>query len=220
MKKSITVFLTLGMLLLSASAHAVLIDFEAGLSAGDIVTGSTISGATFTVSNQGTTGGLPRELMIFNSNCTQGVNCSGGDDDLSTLDTINAGNILIISTNNNSANPNDSASGGLISIAFDTDVTSITGVTVDIGDSDSGPNFFEAFLNGSSVEVMMLDQMQGNNNIQSRTFTGLFDEIRLSLAGSGALASIEFTPVPLPAALPLFIAGLLGLLGMRKRTAA
>lgn len=223
MNKILIIILSISTWLLSANVHAAFIDFEDRnmvgdglLNEGDIVTGLNLFGATFTVIGQGNTGGNPRDLMIFDSNCS-GAGCSGGDPDLSTTSTINANNILIISEDNDSADPDDSAAGGTIVIKFDTDVTSITGTTVDIGDSDNGPNFFQAFLDGAPVETMNLALMQGDNNIQSRTFTGLFDEIRLSLAGSGALASLEFTPVPLPAALPLFMAGLLGLFGMRRR---
>ncbi len=63
-------------------------------------------------------------------------------------------------------------------------------------------------------------QNLGDNNTQTASFTGLFDEFRLNLAGSGGLVSVDFTPVPLPAALPLFMAGLLGLFGMRRRSFA
>ena len=133
------------------------------------------------------------------------------------VEPISAGNILIISEDNDSMDPDDSARGGSIVVKFDTDVTSITGVTIDVGDSDVGPNSFVAFLDGAPVETMLLAQGLGENNVQTRTFTGLFDEIRLNLKGSGALASLEFTPVPLPAALPLFLAGLIALFGMRRK---
>lgn len=224
MKKITTALILFAALLFTASVHAVLIDFE-GLSAGDVVTGSTIDGATFTVTDQGTTSGNPRELMIFQSNCFEiGMpQCTGGDSDLSTIDVpgtvtpITAGNVLIISQDNDDTDPNDSAAGGVIITTFDTDVTAVEIVTIDVGDSDTGPNTFEAYYQGMLQDSVNLMLNLGENNIQTASLTGLFDEIRLDLAGSGALASIEFTPVPIPAALPLFMAGLVGLFGLRKK---
>ncbi len=224
MKHNLASILIFIALLVSTQAHSAMIDFEDQnmigdgiLNEGDFITGLNLFGATFTIIDQGNTGGVPRELMIFDSNCS-GASCSGGDADLSTTGSIDAGNILIISEDNDQSDPDDYARGGTFVMTFDNDITSFTGVTVDVGDSDNGPNFFEAFLDGSPVETMSLALMNGDNNIQSRTFTGLFDEIRLTIAGSGALASIEFTAVPVPAALPLFITGLVALFGLRRKS--
>lgn len=226
MKAYISSILLLLLLIVSSNAHSTMINFEDQnmigdglLNEGDFVTGLNLFGATFNVSGQGNTGGMPRELMIFDSNCS-GASCSGNDADLSTSSTINAGNILIISEDNDQSDPDDYAGGGTFIITFDNDITSFTGTTVDVGDTDNGPNFFSAYLDGMLVETMNLALMQGNNNIQSRSFTGLFDEIRLTIAGSGALANIEFTAVPIPAALPLFFTALVALFGLRRRTHA
>ena len=228
MNKIISTVLTMAALLASTTASAVLIDFE-GQMPGDVVTGLTIDGATFSVTDQGTTGGNPRDLMIFNSNCGGMLTaCTGGDADLSTttvpmgVDPISAGNILIISQDNNAMNPNDSSAGGTISMKLNTQATAFSAVTVDVGDSDVGPNFFEAFLNDVSVGLFLFLAIgQSDNNVQQVGFSDiLFDEIRLTLAGSGGLASVDFTPVPLPAALPLFMAGLLGLFGLRRKSLA
>ncbi len=161
------------------------------------------------------TGGVPRELMLFDADCVGG--CSGGDPD---LELPGAGNILIISEDNDANDPDDSGFGGSINVSFATDVTEITGITVDVGDSDNGPNTIQVLLDDNVVDTFILQQMQGDNNVQTASFTGLFDAFRLNLAGSGGLVSVDFTPVPLPAALPLFMAGLLGLFGMRRRNTA
>ena len=235
MKKFLARILSIGVLCISASAHAVLIDFEMqngmNLTEGDIITGQTLSGATFNLIGQGNTGGypgVPRELMIFNSNCGLSMTCTGGDHDLATdisppetmTDPIFANNILIISEDNNTGNPDDSAFGGSIIVTFATDVTSVTGVTVDVGDSGSTGNKFEAYLDNVLIDTILLSTNLGDNNVQTASLSGLFDEVRLVLTGSGALASLDFTPVPLPAALPLFVAGLLGLFGMHRKAAA
>lgn len=211
MRHAIPGILSIAILLLSASAHAAFIDFE-GFAAGDNITGQNISGATFTVTNNtGTDISSNNPLMIFDS-----ANPTGGDSDLATP---SFGNILIISEDGDANDPDDNAGGGVIIATFDTAVTSITGVTVDVGDSNNKTNSFEVFLNGASVELMLLANGLGDNNIQTKTFTGLFDEIRLSLGGSGALASLEFTTVPVPAALPLLLAGLLSMFGLFRKHA-
>lgn len=222
MKKTITTLLSMAALVASTTASAVLIDFESdgmnALNPGDIITDQTLFGATFSVENQGMTGGNPRELILFNADCIQNVTCTGGDNDLSLP---GEGNILIISQDNDLADPNDSAAGGTIVVDFATQVSAIESITVDVGDSDVGPNFFQVFLNNVLVDQINLALGGGQNNVQTANFAGgPFDELRLVLAGSGGLVSVDFTPVPLPAALPLFMAGLLGLFGMRRRNAS
>lgn len=225
MKKTITTLLSMVVLVASTTASAVLIDFEDRnmigdglLNEGDIITDLNLFGATFSVTGGNVSPGVPRDLMLFDADCVGG--CSGGDPD---LEFSGAGNILIISEDNDAMDPDDSAAGGSINIAFNTAVTGFSAQTIDVGDSDNGPNFFQRYLNGSPIGMMIfLMQNQGDNNIQAVSFSSseLFDEVRLSLAGSGGLASVGFTPVPLPAALPLFMAGLLGLFGIRRRNAA
>jgi hypothetical protein len=222
MKKTITTLLSMATLIASTTASAVLINFEDQsmmgdglLNEGDIITGQTLFGATFSVTGQGMTGGVPRELMLFDADCAGG--CSGQDPDIMLP---GAGNILIISEDNDQMDPDDSGFGGTINVSFATYVTDITGITVDVGDSDNGPNTIEVLLDGMVVDTFILMQNLGDNNTQTASFTGLFDEFRLNLAGSGGLVSVDFTPVPLPAALPLFMTGLLGLFGMRRRSIA
>ena len=154
--------------------------------------------------------------MLFDANCAGG--CSGGDND---LQTPGAGNILIISQDNNSMNPNDSRFGGTIVVEFEAAISEIAAMTVDVGDSDNGPNFFEVFFNNVLVDTINLILGQGDNNLQNVMFSGgPFNELRLTLAGSGGLVKLDFTPVPLPPALPLFMAGLLALFGMRRKSIA
>ena len=132
------------------STHAALIDFEGGMP-GDIITNTMIDGATFSVTNQGNTGDDARELILFNSDCTQNVDCTGGDNDLALT---GAGNILIISQDNNFNNPNDSFAGGDIAVDFGVNITQVSVVTVDVGDSrelNDGDNFLAAFFQGSEV---------------------------------------------------------------------
>lgn len=198
MKKTITQLISISALFASVSTHAALIDFEGGMP-GDIITNTTIDGATFSVTNQGNTGGDARELILFNSDCTQNVDCTGGDNDLAL---IGAGNILIISQDNNFNNPNDSFAGGDIAVDFGVNITQVSVVTVDVGDSrglNDGDNFLAAFFQGSEVARFDILGGQGDNNVQTAFLSGLFDSVVLHLEGSGGLVSVNFAPVSLPA---------------------
>ena len=193
---------------LSSSAYSAVIDFES-FSAGDFVpNGTTISGAEFSVSGQGTTGGDDRVLMIFDSG-----NPTGGDNDLFNK---TAGNILIISEDNDQSDPDDSRFGGLITIDFDVPVLDLSIMTIDVGDNsnqNNGDSFASAFFQGTQVGQFDFLSGQGNNNLQTATFatSGPFDQLQINLDSSGAIAEIAFTPVPVPAALPLFLTGIAGL---------
>ncbi len=87
--------------------------------------------------------------MLFDADCSGG--CSGQDPDLMLP---GAGNVLIISEDNDHMDPDDSGFGGTINVSFATDVTDITGITVDVGDSDNGPNTIEVLLDGMVVDTL------------------------------------------------------------------
>ena len=208
----------------SANSHAAIIDFEDQFVIGDglllegqVVTGITLFGATFNVFGQGNTGGNPRDLMLFDADCVGG--CTGGDNDLFLQ---GAGNILIISEDNDSNDPDDSQFGGTISVDFNPAVMDIMALTVDVGDNNNqnnGDSFVKAFFNGNELSTFDFLAGQGNNNLQTADFSGLgsIDRLEIHLESSGGIVNLEFTPVPIPAALPMFLAGLMSLFSLRKK---
>lgn len=238
--------------LLSLSAQAiVVVDFEDDgngntLNPGDVITGATINGATFSVFNQGNAGnrnnganpdaGIPdagidlpadfpsglnsgnRELMLFNASCGDfGPPCTGNDPDLA-ID--GAGNVLIISEDNNSNDPDDSRFGGAILVDFAPPVVELDSLVVDVGDNNgqgAGDSFAAAYYQGTFVARFDFLDGLGNNNLQTAEFGGqLIDLLIISLDSSGGVVSLEFTPVPVPAAAWLFAAAL-GSLQLARR---
>ncbi len=231
-------------------AHAAMVvDFEvddsgATLSPGDIITGTTINGATFSVFNQGDSGdtnggatpgaGLPlagdplpplfpsalnsgnRELILFNSDCSE-ASCSGQDDDLASP---GQGNILIISEDNDFSDPDDSRFGGTILIDFDQPIVSLTTLVVDVDDNDAGNNFAAGYLGGVFVGLFGFNTVgEVDNNLQSASFDSPIDQLIINFESSAGIAGFEYTPVPVPPAAWLMFSGLVGLNAYKKRLA-
>lgn len=199
-------------LLTLSAVHATTISFDS-YSPGEIVTNQTISGATLSVDNQGTVNGVPRELMIFDATCGGiQMDCTGGDSDLFFPQY---GNVLIISEDNDSSDPDDNAGSGDIFFDF---ATAISQISVDVLDVENGgpmDNWVAAFLGGN--EIARIFVTSGDNEFTSAIFGDLIaDQLQVHFAGSGAVGELNFAPVPIPAALPMFVAGLLGLFGFRK----
>jgi len=240
--KAATLVLTMGA---GVTHAAMVIDFESddsgALSPGDIVTDTTINGVTLSVFNQGNAGnrrkgatpgaGIPdagdplppmflenlnqgnRELILFNADCS-GSSCSGQDPDLAVP---GQGNILIISEENDTSDPDDSRFGGTIVFEFSQPVVSLNTVVVDVDENDPGDNFAAAYYQGQYVgRFGFTTEGQLNNNLQAAGFEGLIDVLIINLESSGGIASLEFTPVPVPAALWLMGAALLGLASAKR----
>lgn len=200
---------------LSSASQAITIDFDT-FSEGTIMTGQTISGATFSVANQGTTGGNPRELMIFDADCGGGPasNCSGGDTDLYFP---GEGSVLIISEDNDSNDPDDSAAGGDIFVDFNPNVFNVVSVVLDVEDVSSTSNYVSAFLDGNLLQTIIVSTP--NNGLVTANFGAIeLDQLQIHFAGSGAIQEISFTAVPLPGAFALLLSGL-GLMGVLRRRA-
>ncbi len=196
------------------SAHAATIDFE-NFSPGDIVTGEIVSGVILNVEPNGTTNGMVRELMIFDGTCNNGTanDCTGGDKDLFFPEF---GNILIISEDNDSNDPDDNAIGGNIIFSFVQDAMNISLDVLDVENGGPMDNWVSAYLDGVLVDRIFVDS--ADNEAVSAMFAAdlIADQIIVHLHGSGAVDNLNFSAIPIPAALPMFLAGLLGIFGFRK----
>jgi len=217
-------------------------DFGAALNPGDVITGTTINGATFSVFNQGNAGnsrrgatpgeGLPpigeplpesflsdlntgsRELILFNAECS-GSNCSGQDPDLAAS---GQGNILIISEDNDFHDPDDSRFGGTVLVDFDQAVTSLTSIVIDVDENDPGNNFAAGYFEGEFVGSFGFTTTgQIDNNLQSANFDGPIDLLIINLESSGGIVSFEYTAVPVPAAAWFMLSGMLCLVIAKRR---
>ena len=201
------------------SAHAELFTFE-GNSAGDIITGFTALGdgpdATVAVV------GGSAQAMVFDTQ-----NFTGQDADLS-FPNDNLGKVLIISEDGDSSDPDDNASGGMITIDFIglANINDFTIVDIDRGETATFDFFF---ANNTSLQVIIPGSDVGNGQFRqfsSLVGAGILDSLKnvtsfkTTLSGSGAFDNYDFTQVPTPATLPLLFAGLGGLLFARRRKKA
>lgn len=201
----------------TAQANTLTFD-EPDFGVGTAVTSFSVDGVTGSIS---ATGGVD-QAIIFDT-----TTLSGGDDDLvapffADFDAdgngigpgLAPGNVLIIAENDNFDNPDDNGSGGTITFTFDKlvdflgfrvfdDVTNFV-VTSDLGETsesvslDSDNQFAEISTNFS--------------NVSSLTFN--FGN------ASGAIDNLQFVAaVPVPASLPLLLAGF-GAFGFAARRKA
>ncbi|MEQ8975974.1 MAG: PEP-CTERM sorting domain-containing protein [Coleofasciculus sp. C1-SOL-03] len=175
-------------------AQAAIVNFSE-FSEGQIVTDETTDqGVTFSVSPEGNSS---RELMIFDSTCDGGPasNCTGGDDDLFFENQF--GNVLIISEDNDSTDPDDSVDGGLITFHFPQAIFLKSIAYLD-GDENT-PATFTTF-NGNTQVDSLSDVGAGDN--QFITVDGFSNtkvtRLEVDLPGSGAIDDVTYAvPEPL-----------------------
>lgn len=120
--------------------------------------------------------------MLFDTN-----NITGGDFDLSATDL---GNVLIISEDGDSIDPDDSAAGGAISFEFE-QLAQVTRVgLLDIEERGSTITFFDD--DSSLIKTEEIENL-GDNSFQELTLDveGVA-RMDINLAGSGAVTELEF----------------------------
>ena len=123
------------------------------------------------------------KAMIFDSDRTP---ATGNDDDL----TVNSGNILIISEDGDSNDPDDNASGGVFTFTFKKDVTFTAIDIIDIEGRHNNIKFYDGFGNRILKQDLIVvgDQQQG-------TMTFNVEHVRkvvVSICESGALDNLTF----------------------------
>ncbi len=134
---------------ITSSTKTRTIDFESDddglLLAGD--TGDQFVFADFTVTGvSNSPSGISNEAMIFDS-----ANPTGGDTDLAT---VSQGNLLIVSEDGDSSDPDDEAGGGTLTFDFNTPVN-LTSIA--LVDAFEGGAQFEAFdSEGNSLGVIVI----------------------------------------------------------------
>jgi len=151
------------------------IDFEGeGLSAGTLVT-DQFSGLTISTDEIG--------VMIFDT-----ANPTGGDDDLAS-DTL--GNVLIISENGDSSDPDDNARGGTIQFVWD-DAVNISSVgLLDIEELGGSIKLYGA----NDMMLGMVDTSNATDNGDTATIgIGISDVMRMDveMTRSGAITQVNF----------------------------
>lgn len=155
-------------------AAEVVLDFE-GFAAGTVVT-DQFAGVSVATST-------PFGAMLFDT-----ANVTGSDDDLAADDL---GQVLILSEDGDSTDPDDAARGGTFSLDFDELVTVASISLLDIEEADGLITFFGADDRAiSSFEIEPL----GNNSLQQiRLGVEGVSQIEVFLAGSGAIADLVYS---------------------------
>lgn len=199
---------------LTGFAHAapVVIDFE-DQAAGTVIT-TQYEGVTFSANGFG--------AMVFDTE-----NPTGDDFDLATPftnasgETLNPGNVLIVSEDGDSSDPDDRAAGGEITIDF---AQAVTFEGFDVFDIDAPEGFTASFFGPQGVLLAALTNTQaiGNNGFQSFSDLGIMGVTQavFDFTSSGAIDDLRFETaevVPLPAAGFLFAGGIAAMGAARRR---
>ena len=120
-------------------------------------------------------------VMIFDTN-----NPTGGDDDLAA----NRGNVLIISEDGDSRDPDDNAAGGTISIEFDK-LSTVTGI--ELLDIDEPGSSISLFADDSSlIEVIEIPALPDGNIQELNLNVQNVARLDINLARSGALTELNY----------------------------
>jgi len=205
---AVVIAATLSMFAAASANGAHTIDFE-GLGEGDIISslstgGGGISGDAIigTVSVFGLRPGfVPNQAMIFDSTCMPGgtpAHCTGDDADLFNPAL---GNVLIVSEDNDSSDPDDAdVRGELFDFDFSSfgptgviTVNSLDALDVELGQGEGGASIevFSGGLGGVSLGIFGIPDT-GNGGLTNVAIgvSGV-DFMRVTLNGSGAIDNIE-----------------------------
>ena len=159
----------------SAQNLSTVIDFE-GFAAGTVIDNEYADlGVTISA-----TGGS-NQAMIFNT-----FNPTGGDYDLATN---NQGNVLIISEDGDSNDPDDNAHGGTITFDFDqaTDISTISFLDIE----EAGGTIRSFDTNGNLIDSQAIPIMGNGGQADVNINDDDVARLEVSLSGSGAITGLE-----------------------------
>ena len=168
----------IGITFMDHTPEPTVVDFEGtGLVAGTVVT-EQFEGVTITTDTE-------FGAMLFDTGKP-----TGGDSDLAS---DGLGNVLIISEDGDSTDPDDNAAGGTLSFEFDDLVGSLRVGLLDIDEDGSSITLLDEF--DTVIETFEIPHL-GNNSIQTLSLGDIGEVARIDvfLSGSGAITDIAFIP--------------------------
>lgn len=125
-----------------------------------------------------------RDAMLFDTN-----NPTGDDSDLAASDL---GNVLIISEDGNTSNPDDNADGGILTFEWDT-LVDISGVgLLDIDESGGSITLYDR--DDMAIATIEIPELEDNSFQQLGLDAEDVSRMDIALAGSGAVTAIDFMP--------------------------
>ena len=207
------------------SAPAAVIDFNDPAIQGTAITSVSSDDGTVTASVSAIGG--TDQAVVFDTTATRTADPDLQDPfrltDEAGPGTVRPGGVLIVQERDLSiGGPDDNARGGVLSFVFD-QVIDFTGFRI-----FDGAVVTVSTSSGASA-VFSVDeppnQNYGNRVYGEFSFTGLFDgisDLTFDIRGSGAIDDLQVAAIPVPATLPLLIAGIggLGFAARRRRKAA
>ena len=151
---------------------------EHNLTAGTIIT-NQFDGVEFSSSSE-------FGVMLFDTN-----NVTGDDFDLANPDLEN---VLIISEDGDSNDPDDNAAGGIINLKFDYLVTVNSIGLLDIDEPGSSITFYDE--NSNPIETVKIPSLDDNSFQEIEFDVDNVASLDIDLAGSGAVTEIDFAATP------------------------
>ena len=161
--------------------NAVNLDFE-GLAKGTVLS-TQFDGVMISAQRDGDASSSANDAMVFDSS-----NPTGGDADLATDDQ---GNILIISEDNDSSDPDDNAGGGTIWFKFDEPAYIYD---IKVVDSEEGGTIRLLDANGALIETITIPNGTDGGIQQVLIDVDGVAQIDLTLNGSGAIDDLCYVP--------------------------
>ena len=154
----------------------------------DLETGETVAdqydGLSITAQRDGDSDASENDAMIFDSD-----HPTGGDRDLSYDDQ---GNILIVSEDNDSDDPDDEAHGGTISFAFDDPSEVVSLNVLDIEEEDGFIDLYDA--EGELIDSIDIPLTGDNGQAEVMINAEGVSLMNVVLSGSGAVDDLKFIP--------------------------
>jgi hypothetical protein len=222
---ALVALLTFTLMAHMASASTLTLDFDTDSYGNTIQAGQFIDneyanwGVNITANNQYG----PDYAITFDT-----AHPTGNDNDLATPgynNSANLGNVLILPTYITDANhdgyvddPNDQAGNNPGYFLFTFDDNQSGDVSIDFLDIEESGGKVRFYLDGSFVSSYNIN-LVGDNGFGSLALTNVnYDQIKVSLAGSGGIDNLTFdtTTVPEPASMSLLAVGAL-MIGMRPK---
>lgn len=183
------------------AAVATTVDFEglaegstvSALSNGSGISGGAVSGAIVVFADRTGSDPTVNDAMIFDADCDGGPssNCTGGDDDLFQP---GQGNVLIISDNNDAANPNDAFACGTIDLDFaGFDSADVKLVSLKLLDTEEAGllELFDGGIGGAVLASVVLPVVGDGGISTIAVNVDGADAMRVTLGGSGAIDDLQ-----------------------------